>query len=184
MTVNPIGIAAENNPKDPQLVSKTEKCDLRVMQHSKPRLPPLGAEKESARGITVELNAGKKSIKKAALPDIATDTNSTDEMLTLAVKLELSVDESLFLQHTSMKKRVRRPSGNSSAKLSHGWTDPQPLTPVIGRQPPTTSIRRPANEESTKNQEKEEESTSIPNSVNIDVNELLNRTESSELNET
>ena len=181
--VDPIVTSTDSEQNNSQRVNETENKYLTTVQGSRLRLPPLGCENESGVGIEHDTEKNEKD----ALSATSANTCNMDKIPTLLLNLELMHNRTLFLQHASTKRRIRRPSGNSGARLSHGWTDPQPLLPVTVRQPPTVSIPGPAKQETAKTQKKkEEENASVPHnpSVSVDVNKVLNRTESLELTES
>ena len=174
-------MSSESEQNDSQRVNGTENKYLTMVQGSQLRLPPLGSENESGQGITRNIES---SNEKDALTVTSSSAYNVDKIPTLLLNLELMGNKTLFLQHTSLKRRIRRPSGNSGARLSHGWTNPQPLSPVTGRQPPTVSVQGSAKQESVKSQ-KNEEGTCVPhNSVSVDMSKVLNGTESLELTES
>ena len=182
--VDPIATPTESEQNDSREVNETENKYLTTVQGSRLRLPPLECENEGGEGIKHNI---EKTNEKDTPAVTSSNTCDMDKIPTLLLNLELMRNKTLLLQHTSTKRRIRRPSGNSGARLSHGWTDPQPLLPVTGRQPPTVSIQGPAKQESVKSQKKKEgENALVPrnSSVSVDVSEVLNRTESLELTES
>ena len=122
--------------------------------------PPLTMEDES-HNLKIEIKEENVAMSNEILPNV----KSSDP-------LPSNTELTLYLtDNTVTRTTTRHPKRSATGgKLSHGWSDPQPITPVVGILPPLTDskfIRKPTNFIKTDSAETDTDY------VNIDIEKLL-----------
>lgn len=121
--------------------------------------PPLTMEGES-HNLKIEIKEKSVPLNNEMLASV----KSSDQ-------LPSNAELTLYLTNTTVTRTTTRPLKRSATggKLSHGWSDPQPITPLVGILPPLTEskVTRKPNFIKTGGAETDTDY------VNIDIDKLL-----------